>query len=574
MGGLVVDPHAVATSNSLDSEGTRMRKFHRALGVGLVLALTLAACGGDDAETTDPGTETDVDDTDETEETDDEAAEPASAGGTFTAYGCEPQSLVPQDSREVCGGRVVLQVFSGLVETDEVSGEPELLVAESIETEDSIVWDIEIRDDFTFHDGTPVTVDSFVDAWNFGANPDNGQRAVGFYQEIEGFEALQEGEADTLSGVEITGDNTIQITLSDPFAPFLTKLSDSAFYPLPDVAYDDIDAFNQEPIGNGRYQMAGPWENDIQIPLARYEDWPGDDPGLADEITYTIYDSVETAYLDVQAGSLDVLEQIPPERLAAAEGDFGDNVVQTDTSSFTYLGFPMYDPVFGENQELRYALSMAIDREAIISAIFNDAQTAATGVIPPVLDAYRGDACGELCEFDPERAQELFEEAGGYDGTMTVYFNSGAGHEEWVEAVTNQWREVLGIEEFEFESLEFAQYLDILADEGAVGPYRLGWALAYLSPEYAMADLYTTTGDSNYFGYGNSEFDDTLAEANASDPEDADAVYQQAEDILLEDLPLIPMWYGQSTSVHTDRVSNIVVDATTYLRVEKVEVTD
>lgn len=543
-----------------------MRTYRRALGVGLALALTLAACGGDTDEET-PDTGTDVEETDDGEEA-------QATGGSFTAHGCEPQSLVPQDSREVCGGRVVLQLFSGLVETDPVTGEPSLLGAESIETEDARVWTIQIRDDFTFHDGTPVTVDSYVDAWNFGANPENGMRAVGFYQEIEGWQAVQDGEADTLSGVEILDDTTIQVTLNEPFSPFLIKLSDSAFHPLPEVAYEDIAAFNQQPIGNGRFQMAGPWENNVQIPLARFEEWPGDDPALADEVTFVIYDSIETAYLDVQAGALDVLEQIPPERLTAADGDFDGRVVQTPTASFTYLGFPMYDPTFGENQELRYALSMAIDRDAIISTIFNDAQTKATGVIPPVLDAYRGDACGELCEYNPERAQELFEEAGGYEGTMTVYFNSGAGHDEWVEAVTNQWREVLGIEDFEFESLEFAQYLEVLGDEAARGPYRLGWALAYLSPEYAMADLYMSTGDSNYFGYANPEFDAALTAANGAAPEDANELYQQAEDILLEDLPLIPMWYSQYTTVYSERVDNVVVDSGTYLRVEKIQVVD
>lgn len=380
----------------------------------------------------------------------------------FSAYGCEPETLIPQDSREVCGGRVVDQVFSGLLEINPDTNEPEEMVAESIEiSDDQTVYTITIRDDFTFHDGTPVTVESFVDAWNFGADPENGFRSTDFFQQIDGFAAVQDGEAEELSGVEIVDDSTIQITLSEPFAPFLFKLSDSAFFPLPEVAYDDIDAFNEAPIGNGRYQMDGVWEREQQIALQRYEDWPGDEPGVSANITYAIYSDINTAYLDVQAGGLDVMEQIPPERLTDAENDFGDRVLQTETSSFTYLGFPMYQPEFGDSLELRQALSLAIDRQEIIDVIFDGAQTPATAIIPPVLDAYRDDAC-DVCEFDPERALDLFEQAGGYDGTMTIYYNSGAGHEEWAEAVSNQWIQVLGIENVEFESLDFAQYLELL----------------------------------------------------------------------------------------------------------------
>jgi oligopeptide transport system substrate-binding protein len=536
-----------------------MRRLTRALGAGIVFALVLAACETDDADgVIDPDPDADPD----ADEPDDEEP-PAAEGGSFSVAHCEPQTLIPQDSRETCGGAIVNQVFSGLLEVDAETGEPELLVAESVETDDNVTWTVTIGDGWTFHDGTPVTVESFVNAWNFGANPDNGFRNVDFYQQIEGFQAVQDGETDELSGVEIIGDDTIQITLSEPFAPFLHKLTDSSFVPLPDVAYDDIEAFNDSPIGNGRYTMDGEWVRGVEIHLAKYEDWPGATPGLADDIEFRIYDDLNTAYLDVQAGALDIQSGIPPERLADADADFDGRFHQTPTSSFTYLGFPMYDDNFGENIELRQALSLAIDRQAIIDTIFDGALTPATAIIPPVLEAHRPDAC-DVCEFDLERAQQLFDEAGGWDGTMTMYFNSGAGHEEWVEAVANMWRENLGIEDIQFQSLEFAEYLELAAGQELEGPYRLGWVLSYLSPEYALSDLYTSTGGSNYFGYANEAYDEALAEANRADVDAADPLYQQAEDILLTDLPLIPMWYGMSSSVWSERVDNIVVDATTW----------
>jgi oligopeptide transport system substrate-binding protein len=538
-----------------------MRRYTRALAMALALALGLAACNGDDEPT--------VEDPDAEAPEDDEAQ----AGGEFSIYNCEPQNLIPQNSTEVCGSKVLDALFSGLVENDPETFEPVPVMAESIESDDAQNWTITIRDDFTFHDGTPVTAQSFVDAWNFAVDPENAMQNAGFFSNFVGFEEVQEGEAEELEGVSAPDDTTIEIELTEPFAALEAALTYTAFYPLPEAAFEDIDAFNEAPIGNGRYQMDGEWEHDQRIAMARYDDWPGDDPGLADNITWEIYSDVGTAYLDVQQGSLDIMDSIPPEREGDADDDFGDNLVRTETSTFTYLGFPLYDEQFDDLQ-VRQAFSMAIDRQAIIDAIFDGARTPASSVIPPVLPSFRDGVC-EACEYDPEQAAELLEEAGGWDGELTVYFNSGAGHEEWVEAVANQWRDNLGIEDITFESLEFAQYLDLLADREITGPFRLGWVLSYGSSQYALEPLYGTGASSNYFEYSSEEFDSLIEEANAElDTDAAEELYQQAEEVLVGDMPHIPMWYETRTSVHTDRVSNVVMDARTFIRVEQVQVED
>jgi oligopeptide transport system substrate-binding protein len=552
-----------------------MRSAKRALALAAATALVLTACGdggADDGETTDPEVSEDgAEDGAEDGEDGEDGETAGQEGGEFTIRGCEPQFLSTTDTRDVCGGAVLRMLYAPLVETDPETGEPFMGTAESVESEDNQTWTITLREGDTFHDGTDVTAQHYVDAWNTVAQPEASNNF--FFSRFQDYAELQEGEVEELGGIEVVDDLTIEVELAEPFGPFLLALNDTSFYPLPDAYFDDPEGFEDAPIGNGRYQMDGEWERNQQIALTKFEDYNNDDPGLADAVTFVIYDDVNTAYLDVQAGSLDVSDVIPPEQEPVADNDFGDNVLRTPTSSFTYLGYPMFQDEFGDNLELRQALSLAIDREAIISAIFNDTLTPATAIIPPVLESYRDDAC-EFCEHDPERAQELFEEAGGYDGTMTMYFNSGAGHDEWVEAVANQWSETLGIDDVEFESLEFAQYLDLLDQEEVTGPFRLGWILSYLSPQYALEDLYTTNGGSNSFGYSNEAFDSALAEANATDAEEADSAYQAAEDILLEDLPLIPMWYGQSTSIWTERVDGIVMDPSGYVRPELISVTE
>jgi peptide/nickel transport system substrate-binding protein/oligopeptide transport system substrate-binding protein len=546
----------------------------RWLALLAAFALILVACAGEDPDTDpvagDDGTDEPGTDEPDTDEDAGEGPETAS-GGEFTIHNCEPRNLIPGNSTEVCGSKVLDQLFSGLVEYDAETQEPVNVVAESIESDDAQNWTITIRDDFTFHNGEPVTAHSFVDAWNFTANPDNAMANAFFFQNFVGYAEVAAGEADTMSGLEAVDDTTITISLTEPFSVFPIVVGYTGFYPLPSVALEDIQAFNEAPIGNGRYMMEGVWEHDQQIRMVRFEEWAGEGPGLADAITWQIYSDVNTAYNDVLAGGLDILDSIPPEREVSVEGDFGPNLLRTQTSTFTYLGFPVYQEAF-QDVNLRRAISMAIDRQAIIDAIFSGARTPARSLIAPVLPQHRSDAC-EFCEFDPERARELLEDAGGWEGPMTLWLNSGAGHEDWMEAVAGQLRQNLGIEEIEFESLEFAQYLELHGNDAITGPYRLGWVLSYPSPQYALGPLYTTTGSSNNFGYSNADVDDFYARANAASTlEEADALYLQAEDQILADMPLAPMWFETRTSVFTDNVGDVLMDARTFIRVERVSV--
>ncbi|MEX0831272.1 MAG: ABC transporter substrate-binding protein, partial [Nitriliruptoraceae bacterium] len=496
-------------------------------------------------------------------------------GGTATVFGCPVQTLIPQHSRETCGGRIVAQVFSGLVELDAHSGQSELLVASSIETEDSQTWTITVSDGWTFHDGELVTGASFVDAWNFAADPANQMRNRDFFADIVGYDELADGEATRLRGLEIIDPMTIEVTLFEPFAPFFAKLSDAAFLPLPSIAYEDLDAFSRAPIGNGRFELVS-FDPDREAVLRRYNDWAGAEPAHLREATFLIYAgnaAVETAYLDVRAGALDVLESIPPGYRLNVDDDFGDRVVRSPTSSFAFLGLPLYAPEFDDRLGLRQALSLAIDRRQIIDDILGGGMQPATGLIPPVLDAHRPHAC-QVCDFDPGLARALLADAGGWDGPLTLHHSTGGGAEAWLEAIAAYWRQELDITDIRFESMELASYLRVLEEREIHGPFSLRWSLSYLSPEYALSELFRTTGGANFFGYGNLEFDVALDEANAASPDDAIMLYQHAEDIVLADLPVIPLWYANTTTVHTARVENIIIDARGYLRVEQMRTVD
>lgn len=502
-----------------------------------------------------------------------EAAEPVEGGGTVSIYNCEPQYLVPGNSTEVCGSKVLEQLFTGLTAIDYENIEVIPGVAESWESDDNVTWTFELDEDWTFHNGDPITAQTFVDTWNWTVNPDNAQQNASFYDNFVGYEEVLAGEADEMEGVRAVDEYTLEVELAEPFGDLPMMLSYTGFYPLPDQAFEDIDAYESAPIGNGQYEMDEEWVHDVEINMNRYEDWPGEEPGLPERIEWRIYSDVDTAYLDVQSGELDIVDQAPPNRFVSLDDDFGDNWVASETSSFTYLGFPMYQDEF-DDVDVRHAISMAIDRQSILDSIFDGRNTAAYSIIPPTLPQGREDACGEACQFDAEAAADLYEQADG-PSELTLYFNSGAGHEDWMEAVANQLQQNLPIDSISFESLEFAQYLDLQENEEITGPYRLGWVLSYPSPQYAMEPIYTTTASSNYFGYSNEEFDDLISQATAADAEESDETYHAAEDVLLEDMPAIPLWFQDFHTVYSDRIDgeSINVDPRTFLRVEEVVVT-
>ncbi|MEU4740975.1 ABC transporter substrate-binding protein [Actinosynnema sp. NPDC023658] len=505
----------------------------------------------------------------------------------ITIFNTEPESpLVPGNTTEVGGSRVLDPLFTGLVEYRAQDAQPVNAMAESIDTTDSKVFTVKLKQGWLFHDGTPVTANSFVDAWNWTAFGPNATQGASFFSQIEGFAAVHPDDPDgadgpreapaptsnTLSGLKVVDDHTFTITLSEPFAVFPVTIGYEVFSPLPEAFFKDRTAFEQNPIGNGPFKYVSRTVG-TDIKLTRYDDYKGDDKPKFKDLTLKVYQSRESAYADLVANNLDFMEELPPNALAGKqyETDLGDRVVQRETLNNQTIAFPFYVKPY-DNVDLRHAISMAINREEITQRIFEGTRKPADGWVHPLMKGYQPGQCGEFCTYNPAKAKEALARS-GYTGEIVLLSNTDGGHQEWAEAVVNSIKNTLGIEARFVPSTSFGEFRQKVNAHEMTGMYRAGWIADYPSIENWLTPLFRTGASSNDGLYTNPAFDAKLAEADkAANEEDAIKLYLEAERILAKDMPSVPLWTQNTVAGRSDRLKVANLDPFRTLDLYSVEV--
>ena len=526
-----------------------LKKAAPAVVGAAVVALTLGACGG----SSDSGS----------------GGDSGGSGSYVTVNGAEPQNpLVPANTNETGGGNVIDAMFTGLVTYNQQTAAPENAVATSITSDDQQTWDIQIRDDWKFQDGTPVTAQSFVDAWNWAAYGPNAALNSYFFEPIDGFAEVQgefdeEGnpvgkpKTDEMKGLKVVSDTEFTVKLSRPNSQFPVMVGYSGFAPMPESFFDDPEAFGKNPVGNGPFQFES-WDPKVSIKLKAWPEYPGAEKPSIAGVDFKIYQDLDAAWTDLQAGNLDVLDTIPDSGLAGGQykSILGDRVVEQPAGIIQTITFPLYDKKF-DNVDLRKSISMAIDRQQIIDNVFNGTREAATGWVSPVVNGYKAGVCGEVCNFDPTKAKEYLDKAGGYDGKLTLAYNADGGHQGWVDATCVSIKNTLGIDCVGKPVPDFATFRTQVVNREMTGLFRTGWQMDYPSIENFLVPLYKTGASSNDGDYSSKKFDDLMDEAAAKPGQEGIDLFQQGEAVLAEDMPVIPMWYGAVVAGYSDTVSNV-----------------
>lgn len=491
--------------------------------------------------------------------------------GIVNAWAGEPQNpLIPTNTSENQGGRVVDALFAGLVSYDSDGGVKNE-VAESIETTDGKNFTVKLKDGWTFTDGTPVTAASFVDAWNYGALSTNAQLQASFFDPIQGYDevAAENPTAQTMSGLKVVDDSTFTIELKQPESAFPDRLGFAAYYPLPAVAYQDMAAFGENPVGNGPYMMSGPgaWQHNVRIDTVVNPDYNGNRKPKNAGVDFVMYNSLDTAYTDLLAGNVDVLDQVPPSAVTTFETDLPGRTVNQPSATIETFTIPGRLPHFsGEEGTLRrQAISMAINRDQITQQIYNNTRTPALDFTSPAIEGWSDSLVGNSnLKYDPEAAKKLWAQADAiapWSGSFEIAYNGDGGHKEWVDATANNIRNTLGIDAKGKEYPTFAQIRTEATNRTIPSAFRSGWQGDYPQQYGFLAQNYQTGGSSNDGDYSNPEFDRLLrASAGEVDPDKAQDLLNQAQEVLLHDLPAVPTWYRNAASGWSENVSNVVID--------------
>lgn len=497
--------------------------------------------------------------------------------GSFIVSWSEPQNpLIPAGTSETQGGVVIDALFTGLTQYAAKDAKTEMANAESITSADNgKTWTVKLKSGWKWHDGTPVVAKNYVDAWNYAAYSPNGLINGSFFGDIDGFDQVHtedpDGEegpktapkpaTDKLSGLKVVDDTTFEVTLSGPSNLWPIKVGYAAFMPLPDVFFADPAKFGQAPVGNGPFKLSK-WTKNTELVVTRNDDYQGADKPKVKDVIFRVYTDDAAAYEDVKNGTIDFQQQVPSAKLVGNQykSDFGDRASNKPISVSAFIAMPTWLPGYND-PNIRKAISMAIDRQLVIDKIFNGTRIPMNGWVNPNMSGYKADVCGAPCKFDAAAAKALWDAAPVKPKDLSIAYNGDASHKDWVDAVCNSISQALGTECKGKPFPTFGEFRTLVVGEKMTGMSRAGWQADYPSIENWLNPLLKTEASSNDGKFSNPEFDAKLKEADGtSDLAAAEKLYQEAEAMLPNLMPTIPMWHSSQQTVWSEKLNTVVIN--------------
>ncbi|KXP10486.1 ABC transporter substrate-binding protein [Tsukamurella pseudospumae] len=467
------------------------------------------------------------------------------------AYAGEPQNgLVPTDTNEQMGGRMIRSLFTGLYQYD-ADGKLQLANAQSVDTTDNKHFVVKLKPGWKFTDGTPVKASNYVRAWNFGAAVGNLQKQQDFFAAIDGFEDVSHKGTSTteMRGLKVVDDNTFTIDLTEPNIDFKLSLGHTPFVPLPDVFFTEgKDKFGQNPIGNGQYKLKQ-WRHNVQVDMVRNDDYQGTKPKNGG-LTFILYATLDAAYADLGSGNLDVMEILPPSALRSYKKSLGSRAMVKPTAQTQAFSIPEYLDHFKYDEEgrlRREAISMSVDRDLIVDKIFFGTRIPSVDFTARTIPGWDPNIPGnDTLKHNPDKAKQLWAQANAirpWDGIFSIAYNTDGGHQTWVDAVCGQITNTLGIQAQGKPYATFKQIRTEVTARSLKSAARTGWQADYPSLLNFLGPQYISTGSSNDAVYSNPEFDAKVRAAEqAPDQTASNRLANEAQVILLHDLPVVPLW--------------------------------
>lgn len=495
------------------------------------------------------------------------ATSDARLGGTLTVGITAPTSIDPAlvPPADAAGTLVVHTMCDSLLGTDPVTGDlrPDLAAQVQVGGDGTIVT-LRLRRGVHFSDGTMLSAADVVAALTRVARPEVASPQSTALRHVFGYQQLQQDEDKAhgrLAGVSAPDPRTVQIGLTTPDAGWVRQLTTTIGVPIPrrDAKDNGFGAFSTRPVCVGPYRLSSPWRpGDSSLTLVRVRGYDGGNPGetragrgWVDRIVFRVYASQQAAYDAYLRGGVDVA-QVPASASDVATHRLGAAIASAPDATLGYLGLPTTVPPF-DDPVVRTALSMALDRNAIVHDVYHDGRTPALGLFPPVVGdrVWRPDACGAATPptADVHGARTLLGArlASLRRTTWPVYFDDEFANKALVSEVAAQWRRNLGIN-VRLVGMDFADYVPkAVQAPGFDGPFRLSYASGPASPSDYVGDLLTSASvdTTNATRFVDRAIEQVFThEAATHFGSRADDAWRAIERRFCTQLPLIPLTYN------------------------------
>ena len=475
-----------------------------------------------------------------------EAKPAAESGATLNLPGDEPPTLDPALTQDATSATYIVEIFSGLVTLN-----PDLEVVPDIAygwelSDDGTTYAFHLRDDVKFHDGKPVTAHDFKYSIERACDPATGSIVADTYLgDIVGCQAKLRGRAAEVSGVVVMDDHTLRITVDSPKAYFLAKLTyPTAFVVDQENVEGSRQPWTDRPNGTGPFRLAE-YELGLRIVLERNEEYYGTPKPALERVNFIL--ALASAMTMYETGELDAVpvDLTDIERVLDPANPLNKELsITLPTLSIFYIGFNVQKPPF-DDQKVRQAFNYAVDKDKLVEVVLKKMQLKAEGILPPGMAGYNENLRGY--PYDPEKARQLIAESKYGDAsdlpeiTLNVSGGGGAAARQ-VSAIVEMYKQNLGVD-VTIQQTDWATYLwDLRAHRYQMFGVTAGWIADYPDPQDFLDVLFHSGSRNNDMEYSNPEVDRLLEEARVEqDFEKRMELYQEAEQIILEDAPIVPL---------------------------------
>ena len=492
-------------------------------------------------------------------------------GNTLNLAGSGPTTLDPALAADSTSAMYIFQLFSGLVRLDQnLQVAPD--IASSWDTSsDGKMYTFHLRHDVKFDDGKPVTAADFKYSWERALNPATGSLTAGTYlNDIVGAEDVLSGITTQISGVKILDDYTIQATINAAKSYFLEKMAYPTAFVVDQTDVQSGSTWWRHPNGTGPFKLQQ-WQGQALV-LERNDNYYGEQAKLSQVVFRLTGENPMQLY---QEGSLDI-SPVSADYMGLVTDPSNPISKELDVFpelSLYYIGFNCSTPPF-DDASVRQAFYLAVDKSRVISLTTDNVVAVANGILPPGMPGYNTNLQG--LQFDPEKAKQLIA-ASKYGNVSNlppiVLTTSGVGgHISGIlGGVIEEWRSNLGVE-VTVRQLESQTFL--------YGPnqekdqlFDAGWLADYPDPQDFLDLLFHAGAHNNIGNYSNPRLDSLLDQAAIEQDSNARLkMYQAAEQLVVQDAAILPLFFGTNYVVIKSYVKDYVLSPLGYPLLNKVSI--